>query len=498
MSKTKIRDISGKVIGEVNKDTKKIYEIIQDIKKDIDKAFDNLPEGHLPSYNFMGPFTKNDDRLSLNWKGKRTRLDYYLPTNREDYISFKHDLGYYAPSNVVKSYFDLEMLKSITKSKSAPIEKIGAFGGIGLAYLRRLTEEIGYSGLYLLASKQAYDSTLRYIRNTMNDPTLSSSRALLHSFVYPSVVFGSGFFGRPVKYMADGVNKIYSLFAETKQYKKIKDPINKVMEKYDKYLDSVGYFEKKKPRKFVPPPDVDVVNPEFAKTIPGKILKTIEPGMNKIFEAVRKIDGERENFKLKENINKEQATKLYKEFYDEFNEYKKTINDVFKNQEGFKPYDIIPLNEDNLFLVGDPYKKPTGEEKDIDEILLKVFNQFKTTETGKTLKDLEDAIDKLTKKKELKEEVIKVLEDKILEPFETPATELEEYKKEKEKEKEVEKEKETKLKNLSHTYDDDEKEEIEKILKQETEKSLETPIQIKNLDYSFDDEDQALIEEIFG
>lgn len=487
MSKQKIRDISGKVIGEVNKDTKKIYEIIQDIKKDIDKGFDNLPEGHLPGYNFMGPFTKNDDRLSLNFKGKRQQLDYYLPTNREDYISFKHDLGYYAPSNVVKSYFDLEMLKSLTKSKSAPIEKVGAFGGIGLAYLRRLTEEIGYSGLYLLASKDAYDSTLGYVRNTMNDPALSTSEALLHSFVYPSILFGSGFLARPIKYMADGANKIYSLFAETKQYKKIKDPINKVMKKYDKYLDSVGYFEKKKPEKFKTPPPAK-----------GKILKVIEPGMNKIFEAVSKIDGERENFKLKENINKEQSTKLYKEFYDEFNEYKKTINDVFKNQEGFKPYDIIPLNEDNLFLVGDPYKMPTGEEKDIDEMLLKVFNQFKTTETGKTLKDLEDAVDKLTEKKELKEEVIKVLEDKILEPFETPATELEEYKKEKEKEKEVEKEKETKLKNLSHTYDDDEKEEIEKILKQETEKSLETPIQIKNLDYSFDDEDQSLIEEIFG
>jgi len=478
MSKTKIRDISGKVIGEVDKDTKSVYETIQDIRKDIDKAYEKIPEGHLPGYNFMGPFTKNDDRLSLNWKGKRQQLDYYLPTNREDYISFKHDLGYYAPSNVVKAYFDLEMVKSITKSKSAPIEKVGAFGVIGLSYLRRLVEEIGYSGLYLLASKDAYDSTLGYIRNTINDPALSTSGALLRSFVYPSILFGGGFLARPIKYMADGANKIYSLFAETKQYKKIKDPINKVMEKYDKYLDSVGYFEKKEKQK--PPKPKDK--------------------LDKLLYSIPLPDTERENFKLKENINKEQATKLYKEFYDEFNEYKKTINEVFKNQEGFKPYDIIPLNEDNLFLVGDPYKMPTSEEKDIDEMLLKVLNQFKTTETGKTLKDLEDAVDKLTKKKELKEEVIKVLEDKILEPFETPATDLEEYKKEKEKEKEKEeeKEKETKLKNLSHNYDDDEKEEIEKILKQEIEKPLETPIQIKNLDYSFDDEDQALIDEIFG
>jgi len=461
MPKSKIRDISGKVIGEIDKDTKSVYETIKDIRKDINKAFDNLPEGHLPGYNFMGPFTKNDDRLSLNWKGKRQRLDYYLPTNREDYISFKHDLGYYAPSNVVKSYFDLEMLKSIAKSKSAPIEKVGAFGGITLAYLRRLTEEIGYSGLYLLASKDAYDSTLGYIRNTMNDPALSTSRALLHSFVYPSILFGSGFLARPIKYMADGANKIYSLFAETKQYKKIKDPLNKVMEKYDKYLDSVGYFEKKKPEKFKPPPPAK-----------GKILKTIEPGMNKIFEAVSKIDKERENFKLKENINKEQATKLYKEFYDEFNEYKKTINEVFKNQEGFKPYDIIPLNEDNLFLVGDPYKMPTGKEKDIEETILKVLNQFKTTETGKTLKDLEDAVDKLTKKKELKEEVIKVLEDKILQPFETPATELEEYKKEKE-----------------------EKKEVEKVLKGEIEKPLETPIQVKIPDWLLKEEEEKEEEE---
>jgi hypothetical protein len=472
MSKQKIRDISGKVIGEVDKDTKTIYATIQDIKKDINKAFDNLPEGHLPGYNFMGPFTKNDDRLSLNWKGKRQQLDYYLPTNREDYISFKHDLGYYAPSNVVRSYFDLEMLKAITKSKTGTFEKIPAFGGIALAYLRRLTEELGYSGLYLLASKDAFNSTLGYVSSVMNDPTLSTSRALLHSFVYPSVLFGSGFLGRPVKHLADGINKIYSLFGETKQYKEIKDPLNKVMEKYDKYLNSVGSFKKEEKQK--PPKPKDK--------------------LEKLLYSIPLPDLERENFKLKENINKEQATKLYKEFYDEFNEYKKTINDVFKNEEGFKAYDIIPLNEDNLFLVGDPYKMPTGKEKDTDEMLLKVFNQFKTTETGKTLKDLEDAVDKLTKKKELKEEVIKVLEDKILEPFETPATELIEYKKEKEEEKE----KETKLKNLSHNYTDEEKEEIEKMLKQETEKPLETPIQIKNLDYAYDDEDQALIDEIFG
>jgi hypothetical protein len=244
------------------------------------------------------------------------------------------------------------------------------------------------------------------------------------------------------------------------------------MEKYDKYLNSVGSFKKEEKQK--PPKPKDK--------------------LEKLLYSIPLPDLERENFKLKENINKEQATKLYKEFYDEFNEYKKTINDVFKNEEGFKAYDIIPLNEDNLFLVGDPYKMPTGKEKDTDEMLLKVFNQFKTTETGKTLKDLEDAIDKLTSKKELKEEVIKVLEDKILEPFETPATELIEYKKEKEEEKE----KETKLKNLSHNYTDEEKEEIEKMLKQETEKPLETPIQIKNLDYAYDDEDQALIDEIFG
>ena len=450
MSKTKIRDISGKVIGEVDKDTKSVYETIQDIRKDIDKAYEKIPEGHLPGYNFMGPFTKNDDRLSLNWKGKRQQLDYYLPTNREDYISFKHDLGYYAPSNVVKAYFDLEMVKSITKSKSAPIEKVGAFGVIGLSYLRRLVEEIGYSGLYLLASKQAYDNTLGYIRNTINDPALSTSGALLRSFVYPSILFGGGFLARPIKYMADGANKIYSLFAETKQYKKIKDPINKVMEKYDKYLDSVGYFEKKEKQK--PPKPKDK--------------------LDKLLYSIPLPDTERENFKLKENINKEQATKLYKEFYDEFNEYKKTINEVFKNQEGFKPYDIIPLNEDNLFLVGDPYKMPTGEEKDIDEMLLKVLNQFKTTETGKTLKDLEDAVDKLTKKKELKEEVIKVLEDKILQPFETPATELEEYKKEKE-----------------------EKKEVEKVLKGEIEKPLETPIQVKIPDWLLKEEEEKEEEE---
>ena len=179
----------------------------------------------------------------------------------------------------------------------------------------------------------------------------------------------------------------------------------------------------------------------------------IEPSMNKFFKAVSSIDTEREKFKLKENINKEQATKLYKEFYDEFNEYKKKVNDVFKNQEGFKPYEIIPLNEDNLFLVGDPYKMTTDKdikEKDVDEVMLKLLKQFKTTETGATLKDLEDAVDKLTKKKELKEEVIKVLEDKILKPFETPAKDLEQYKKEKEEkekeeeEKEKEKEKEEK------------------------------------------------------
>lgn len=450
MSKQKIRDISGKVIGEIDENVKSVYESIQSFVNNV-----KIPELHL-STNFMGPFTQNDERLSLNWKGKRrARVDYFLPVDRDDYASFKHDLYYYVPNNVIKSYADWDMIYDLFGYTDGNLyRKLAAIQFITGAYSFRILRQMGYAGLYLTASAQTTRDIVNLVRSR---PELSYTERFQRNVLYPLFVFGAGFFGRPVKYMKDSLKTIYDIFTETEEFKKIDKAHSEVVNKYDKYLREVGKF------KYV-------------------LIKDKKEAFKDLF-----LNPTRQKFEVKKNINKDKAEKLYEEFYNEFNEYKKLINEIYKDLDGFKPHDIIPLNKENLDLVSSPYDLGSSKYRIYtDENIINLMKQLKAVATVENAKKIAEKIKLLTKKKELKEEVIKVLEGKILEPFETPAPELEEYKKEKEKEIEIEKVLKGEIEKPFETpipaeldfFKKLQQEEIKKVLEKEIETPFETPIQL--------------------
>jgi len=101
---------------------------------------EKLGELHPPYMNFMGPKTKVEDRLSLNYKGrggiKRGTENYFLPTTYSDLVSFEHDLLYWSPDNIIKAYADAKFINDI--------RSIIGYAGIVAQYTRRL----GIEGIY--------------------------------------------------------------------------------------------------------------------------------------------------------------------------------------------------------------------------------------------------------------------------------------------------------------------------------------------------------------
>jgi hypothetical protein len=275
------------------------------------------------------------------------------------------------------------------------------------------------------------------------------SNTLLLSLL-PKLIF-TGYVVAPkiIKNVKSIFENVKTFFYKNPEYDDIQKRVDKVKDKYEKYLNIVGDFKD-------------------------------APWYRSLVKTLNQPEGEK-FFKVKTNFDKKKAEEAYIEFYNEFVEYQKYMNEKYKDNKDYQPFIIKELNKNNLKKVYDIKDVPSSFIEDVFKKYIKKEKEFE----GKKFTDEEQ-----NKIIELNQEIEKVLKKEIETPFETPATELEEYKKEKEKEKEEEKEKETKLKNLSHNYDDDEKEEIEKILKQEKETPLETPIQIKNLNYAYDDEEQ--------
>jgi hypothetical protein len=76
-------------------------------------------EQHPKGYNFLGPGTKNIERLSLNYDGDTGTTSSFLPADELDYQAFIHDLLYFSPDELVKAHADAEMVKALPKLKYA-------------------------------------------------------------------------------------------------------------------------------------------------------------------------------------------------------------------------------------------------------------------------------------------------------------------------------------------------------------------------------------------
>lgn len=351
----------------------------------------SLGELHPPYMNFMGPKTKVEDRISLNYKGrggiKRGTANYFLPTTHSDLVSFEHDLLYWSPNNIVKSYADEKFLKDI-RSLAGLIgiggqyfRRYGIEGLVGLASAKELIKSVGKLVGNLMEvkgfinEKSSIDKNINKVRealkanadavrarfpNVVNTKDLpredqfllasvlenrnelvKNSRRIRNGLIkslffnlLPSLVVSASVLTPKI---IDSVTKLYkqgtSLLVEDKDYIDIQKRVDKVKDKYIDYLNIVGDFED-------------------------------TPSFKSLVKLIGKGEGEKV-FKIKSEFDKDKAKTAYEDFFSEFLEYEKYMNDKYKNVEGYEPFDIKELNEENLNKVVEMENVPSSFYEEI-------------------------------------------------------------------------------------------------------------------------------------
>ena len=463
---------------------------------------EKLGELHPPYMNFMGPKTKVEDRLSLNYKGrgdiKRGTENYFLPTTYSDLVSFEHDLLYWSPDNIIKAYADAKFINDI--------RSIIGYAGIVGQYTRRLGIEgtynygIGMSVLMgmknifkdfnqipkiakdlkdITEAKKSRDTINEIldsvIKTTWQDKTFIElppkvqkkqleftlekqqyregfqrlERKIINTFLFkilPKLIF-TGYVVAPkiLKNVKSIFENVKTFFITNPEYNDIQKRVDKVKDKYEKYLNIVGDFKD-------------------------------APWYRSLVKTIQQPEGEK-FFKIKTNFDKKKAEDAYIEFYNEFVEYQKYMNEKYKDNKDYEPFIIKELNKDNLKKVYDIKDVPASF---IEDIFKKYIKKEKVFEGKKFTEEEQNKINELNK------EIEKVLKREIETPFEIPAPELEEYKKEKEKEKEIEKVLKGEIEKPFETpipveldfFKKLQEEEIKKVLEKEIETPFETPIQL--------------------
>ena len=419
-------------------------------------------ETHPPFMNFMGSGTRVEDRLSLNYDGKKGTDNYFIPTTYSDLVSFQHDLVYWSPDNIVRSYADANFIKDI--------RSIIGYGGI----VAQLVKRRGLEGLF---SYVALIQTLSNVKKIIGDAVsvkegikkgiqmkqtnerisdidnmiqrmiesdfpdtpfiqlpATQQRQILEGqlrqqdhiadyekmkkrmtstllfSLLPKLIF-TGYFLAP-KIVNSGkkiLDNIISTFVVNPEYKEIQSKVDVVKDNYEKYLNEVGSF-------------VDA------------------PWYRSLMKRLDQPEGEK-IFRVKDNINKERAEELYEEFYKEFVDYQKYMNKKYEGVEGYEPFEIKELNKDNIDKVYELENVPASFIEDVYSKLIKEEDkkdEFSIEEQNKII-ELNDEIEKVLKQEQdlpfetpaididvppLNVEIEKVLKGEQDKPLETPATEI--------------------------------------------------------------------------
>lgn len=368
-------------------------------------------ELHPPYMNYMGPKTKIEDRISLNYDvrpiSKGTK-NYMIPTSESDYHSFIHDLLYYSPNDRVKFNADKKYISEV----KSPVGLLG----IGAQFLKRGVLNIGELGFNL---KLIYKTMTELAEQI--DPAIRQGGAIniAKKIGLPIYIFHNYLYPRAYESATKSLDNFVNQFISKKEFKVVLDEANKVQKKLDKYLDLVGQYE---------------------------------PLSSETSEKYFVVD---------KNIDTEKSKKAYEEFYKQVVEYFDFMNNKYKDTPGYKQVEIPPLNMDRI----EDASNPEQVSRTIDEMITKTIEG--ATEEMKEFfnKYSKEDIEKI-KEEQTKEEIEKVLKREIEVPFETPTIMPSE-----EPEKEyIEGDDETII-----VMPDDIKKEIEAILQKRQEKPFETP-----------------------
>ena len=383
-------------------------------------------EQHPPYMNYMGPNTNLRDRISLNYDVRpysKGTANYMIPTSESDYYSFIHDLFYNAPNDKVKFNADLKYLKEIT----APV----GFLGIGAQFLKRGVTTFGELGFNLNALYKVIMGNIDIIERLVTTRQINVVD-FLKNVVLPGYISASFLYPNVKESYRKSLQKINNQFVSKKEYNEILPEVNKVQNKLDKYLETVGKYK-------------PVTSEKSEKY-----------------------------FVVNENIDTEKSKKAYEELYNQVIEYSDFMNNKYKDNPGYKQIEIPPLNMDRI----EDASNPKEVSRTIDETITKTIKGA-TEEVKEFFNKYKVDIEKL-KEKETKEEIEKVLKDYIDVPFETPL--------EPEKQFDVDlsevPEGMTLLEYITMLDEQEDKEydeEILKVLKGEQDVMYETPIPSENL-----------------
>ena len=327
-------------------------------------------EKHPPYMNYMGPGTEVEKRLSLNYKGKRGTKNYMIPTTYSDYVSFEHDLLYWSPDNVIKAYADAKFIKDI--------RSIVGYTGILAQYIKRLgiqtlfdyktfetllkssvefykaisgeIKDVKQTNQILNEMKQTLDEEMARRRGNIPIPNYLNllpegqrigyleqlsdidrtnlqtrykfrNNILFH--IIPKLAI-SAYLTIPKLYTKskDLINTLWDTFIDNTEYNDIQERVDKVKNKFDEYLKTVGTWND-------------------------------APWFRSLITTAQQPEGEK-IFKVKENIDKEEAKKKYIEFYNEFEKYATYMNNKYKDTKGYIPFEIEKLNLENINLIEEP------------------------------------------------------------------------------------------------------------------------------------------------
>lgn len=285
-----------------------------------------MTELHPPYMNFMGPMTDLTNRVSLNYNPNKTlskgTKNYMIPTTKSDYESFFHDLYYYSPDDDVKFFADKDYIDKV--------DNLLGLAGIGAQYLKRTGEKIGIVGVNF---KFLVD-TIMDIASVVTVPELTAYQ-IFKDVVLPVYVYNKYLYPKAREKFDLSFNQLVNFFnfEKSDDYNEITNQIDKVKEKYNNYLSTVGTYKK----------------------------------LN---------DSVDEYFSINDNIDKEKAKKSYEEFYNEVNNYFTFLNKKYKQNISYKPTVLPALNYEFINEATNPVEVPRRIDESLDKLGKKLQTQY--------------------------------------------------------------------------------------------------------------------------
>lgn len=310
-------------------------------KQDTQKLF-SLKEWHLPGYNWNGAFTKVSERLSLNYKGKVGTSSYFLPINKIDKEAFEHDLFYFSPNSISRAYADIKYIrqlgppKKLLGTKQISLSVIGSLWAwrmaqlpIAVKLLIKTSQLTAYlddirkvlatkptnimgplfnpkTGVMPDIIKQKADQWFKITGSARGRAVKSYKRIWLNRIIPLIIAHGSGYFTKPISDISQITMQLINSFKKSDEFKILEKENKKVVQKYNKYLAQVGKFDK---------------------------------------------DG---NYNINKNIDGKKARETYIDFFKQYQDYLKSVNELYNDYPDFKNIKIPELNEKEFYKVSNP------------------------------------------------------------------------------------------------------------------------------------------------